>query len=366
MKHQKEQLNIFTEDKRLAKALESKPYLVFFKEKIDWEMFRPRLKEIYRPKEPKNNRGAKPYDEVFMFKVLILGEIHGNIPPEKLEGAINGDSTYQYFLDISETGSIPDEKTIRNYRDALDNRFKEIFKLFNAEIEREGYFLKSGKIVDASIVEVPKQRNTKEENKEIKEGKIPESWTEKKKCHKDTDARWKTKGKQRYFGYENHIKIDEKPKLIEEYSITDASVHDSQETFNLIRKEDKGKEMYGDSAFRSEETEKRLRGMGIKSQIHERAYKNKPLTEEQKALNKEKSKIRARVEHVFAWMEQTTGMFIRTIGRKRAETRIGFMNLMYNMKRYIFLKRTNWMGIAVGQICLETEKKIRNEEKTRL
>lgn len=346
MKHQKEQLDLFIEERRLQKALECKPYLVFFKEKIDWEIFRASLKEIYRPKQRKNNRGAKPYDEVFMFKVLVLGEIHGDIPPEKLEGSINGDITYQYFLDISKGGSIPDEKTIRNYRDALGDKFQEIFKLFNDQIEREGYFVKSGKIVDASIVEVPIRRDKKGEKEIIKAGEIPGNWSEKKKSHKDTDARWKNKGNKSYFGYENHIKIDEKPKLIEEYTITDASVHDSKETFNLIKEGDE--RAYGDSAYRSEDIEKRLIEMGIESQIHKRAYKNKPLTEVEKESNRIKSKTRARVEHVFAWMEQTTGMFVRTIGKKRAGIKIGFMNLIYNMKRYIFLKRINWTGISTG------------------
>ena len=342
------QLTIVQNDKRLKKALEAKKYLCFFKDMIDWEIFRPKLNEIYR--KSKDRRGQPPYDELFMFKILILGKIHGDMPPHQLEASINADITFQYFLDISNVDAIPDEKTIRNYRDALGGRFKELFDLFNEYLENKGVLVKSGMIFDASIVEVPAQRNSKEENKQIKEGKIPEDWSEKKRAHKDTDARWKKKNKQSYFGYENHVKVDNEPKLIEDYIPTDASIHDSQEIKPMTSEKDTGRECHADSAYRSAEIEDDLRKKGIKSEIHEKGYKNNPLTEEQKKKNTKKSKVRARVEHAFAWMEQTTGMFVRTIGKTKAYVAIGFMNLVYNMKRYICLKRVNWRGIFAGEI----------------
>jgi IS5 family transposase len=285
-----------------------------------------------------------------MFKILILGKIHKDMPPQQLEASINADITFQYFLDISNTDPIPDESTIRNYRDALGDRFKELFDLFNEYLENKGVLLRSGINIDASIVEVPIQRNSKEENQQIKEGKIPENWSDKKKAHKDTDARWKKKNNQSYFGYENHIKQDNEPKLIEDYIPTDASVHDSQEIEDLTSEKDAGRDCHADSAYRSEEIERDLKEKGIKSEIHEKGYKNKPLTEEQKKSNTIKSKTRARVEHTFAWMEQTTGMFVRTIGKSRAYVAIGFMNLVYNMKRYICLKKMDWRGMFAGEI----------------
>jgi len=340
------QLTFVQNDNRLRKALETKKYLVFFKNEIDWEIFRFKLREVYC--KSNDRRGQPPYDELLMFKILVLGKIHNDMPPHTLEASINADITFQYFLNISNTDRIPDEKTIRNYRDALGDRFKELFDLFTEYLEDKGVLVKSGMIFDASIAEVPIQRNSREENKKIKEGEIPENWSKKKKAHKDTDAKWKKKKNKSYFGYENHIKVDNEPKLIEDYIPTDASVHDSQEIKPMTSKEDAGRDCHGDSAYRSEEIERDLKEKGIKSEIHEKGYKNKPLIEEQKERNKEKSKVRARVEHTFAWMEQTTGMFVRTIGKKRANVAIGFMNLIYNMKRYICLKRMNWRGMFEG------------------
>ncbi|MFV0566813.1 MAG: hypothetical protein ACK5NB_13390 [Flavobacteriaceae bacterium] len=70
--------------------------------------------------------------------------------------------------------------------------------------------------MDASFVEVPKQHNSKAENKQIKSGEIPEGFKDKphKLSQKDTDARWTRKNSASYFGYKNHIKEDTKSKLI--------------------------------------------------------------------------------------------------------------------------------------------------------
>ena len=117
------QLTFVQNDNRLRKALETKKYLVFFKNEIDWEIFRFKLREVYC--KSNDRRGQPPYDELLMFKILVLGKIHNDMPPHTLEASINADITFQYFLNISNTDRIPDEKTIRNYRDALGDRFKE-------------------------------------------------------------------------------------------------------------------------------------------------------------------------------------------------------------------------------------------------
>ncbi len=95
-----------------------------------------------------------------------------------------------------------------------------------------------GKIIDASFVEAPRQRNSRENNQQIKEGKGEGLWTDEpnKKRQKDIDARWTKKNNQHYYGYKNHAKVDAGSKLIERYEITDASVHDSQALDALLDK----------------------------------------------------------------------------------------------------------------------------------
>ena len=73
----------------------------------------------------------------------------------------------------------------------------------------------------------------------------------------------------------------------------------------------------------------------MNNKVHKKAYRNKPLTDEQKASNKEKSKTRARVEHIFGFMEQSMNdLIVRSVGIKRATTVIGLINLTYNLFRY--------------------------------
>jgi len=121
--------------------------------------------------------------------------------------------------------------------------------------------------------------------------------------------------------------------LIEKYAVTDASVHDSQMLEPLVD----GTEgtVYAHSAYRSAEAETMLAKKKVSIQIQERAYRNRPLSEEQKDRHRQKSKIRVRIEHVFGYMSQTMkGFCVRYLGRRRNAAAIGLINLIYNMARY--------------------------------
>ena len=191
---------------------------------------------------------------------------------------------------------------------------------------------------------MPRQRNTREENKHIKEtGTSPKEWDEKpnKKRQKDIDANWTKKNNQNYYGYKDHAKVDNKHKFIDTYCVTPISVHDSQVLDELLDEEkDKSKDLWADSAYTGEKQEEIVKKYKMKNNIHEKGSKNKPLTDKQKENNKEKSKIRARVEHVFGFIEGSMNKFyLHCIGIKRATATIGLINLTYNMFRYEQLVR---------------------------
>ena len=114
-------------------------------------------------------------------------------------------------------------------------------------------------MVDASIVAVPKQRNSREENKRINQGEIPEDWREEKKRQEDTDARWTKKNGKNYYGYKNHIDVDVKHKPIRSYEVTSASVHDSQVFETLLDEHNSSRDVWADSAYRSEEKLRELK-----------------------------------------------------------------------------------------------------------
>ena len=117
-----------------------------------------------------------------------------------------------------------------------------------------------------------------------------------KKRHKDTDARWTKKGGEKYYGYEIHAKIDAKSKLIKKSVATDASVHDSQPTKQLVDESDTGQEFHADSAYIGKGVKRVLRKYNMKDRIIKRNVRGKKISKRQEAINKKNSKTRARVE----------------------------------------------------------------------
>jgi len=307
---------------------------------INWESFRPKLTKVFK-KEAKGPGGRPPYDYVVMFKVLILQRLYG-ISDAQAEYQIKDRLSFMRFLGFKLCDSIPDEKTIWLYRERLVKAriIDTLFYRFTKQLEDKGLITREGSIVDASFVDVPKQRNSREENQSIKDGEVPKEWEEKGNRHKiaqkDVNARWTKKNDETHYGYKNHVKADKDSKLIVKYEVTSAEVHDSQALADLVEPK-KDKVMYADSAYKGKEVESCL-GKTIENQIIEKGYRNKPLTEEQKVRNKMKSSIRVRVEHIFGFMTNSMkGMSIRCIGIERAKFAIGMMNLVYNMSRYGYL-----------------------------
>jgi transposase, IS5 family len=332
--------SFFDEDFRLEKLSEKKDPLEKLEKYIDWEIFRPILNKVFY-KEPKGKGGRPPYDYVMMFKTLILQRYY-NISDEQVEYQILDRLSFMRFLGLKIQDNVPDRNTVWLFRENLTNSgvIDEIFALFNEQLKRKGLIASQGSIIDASFVEVPRQRNSREENKTIKEDKVPDTFSENKNklAQKDLDARWVTKGEEHFYGYKDHVKVCKKSKLIETYVVTDASVHDSQPLAYLIDETNANQELYADSAYSGDPIANYLEMESIKNRIHEKAKKNKPLTEEQIANNNIKTKTRVRVEHVFGFMENSMhGMYIRTIGMIRARAVIGLMNLTYNMFRSIQL-----------------------------
>ena len=136
------------------------------------------------------------------------------------------------------------------------------------------------------------------------------------------------------------MNVDAKHKLIRRYQVSDAAVHDSQKLDGLLNKSTTSREVFADSAYRSAETEAKLKARGFKSRIHVRAPRGHPLSKAKAGANRKKSRIRARVEPVFA-AQQTSpgGLIVRTIGIVRAQMKIGLQNLVYNIRRLVTLER---------------------------
>jgi IS5 family transposase len=335
--------SFFDVENQLAKIYQLNDFLPKLNALIDWELFRPDLNKV-REKERKSNAGRKPFDVILMFKILVLKSTY-NLADDRIEEQIRDRLSFRDFLGLNFSDIVPDSKTIWFFAEQLKDLGLErvLFDRFAEELDRSGFAVKSGLIVDGSFVEVPRQRNTKEENEQIKNGEIPESISSNPhvQAQKDTDARWAQKGTETYFGYKDHDLIDEGFKFIRDYAVTDASVHDSIPHLSVMPEKPAypDQEAFGDSAYVGKDNEAELIKRGFLPMTHEKGYRNNPLTDDQKATNKVKSSVRCRVEHVFGAKKMRMGNeILRTIGLERAAFWIGMRNLMYNFGRFVSLK----------------------------
>jgi IS5 family transposase len=318
---------------------------------IDWQIFRSILERMDE-KVRKSNAGRKPTCRILMFKMLVLQRLNG-LSDERLQYQVTDRLSFMRFLGVELAGNVPDARTVWAFREALkEHQLAEaLFDRLNQALAELGIELKSGQIIDATFVPVPIQRNGRENNALIKAGAVPIEWGPEgdkpnKLAHKDTDARWTKKGGQNHYGYKSHINMDKDTKLIASHACTDASVHDSQVLEAVLRAQEVGgKEVWADSAYRSEGQEQSLKDSAHTSQIIERAYQGKPLSQSQEISNKAKSRVRARVEHVFGHMENSMGgIFVRSIGMARAKVGVALMNLTYNLSRIELLIRNKTFG----------------------
>ena len=279
-------------------------------EYLDFEIFRPLLEGVFRD----SGMGPCRYDVVLMWKIVMLQKWYGLSDPG-VEEEISDRLSFREFLGLSLNDDIPDETSICLFRNRLKETesYEWLFEILNQELERRHVKVRGGAMVDATFIGAPK-------GKRKDGGKT------------DPDADYGHKG----HGYSMHNNVGKEDKLLHELEVTSARSHDSQH-FEDVQVGDE-REIWADSAYRSEEREKALKAEGIVSHILEKAQRNKPLTPEQEASNKAKSKVRARVEHPHAQLKEHQ-KFTRTRYTGLAANRCdAFLHaIAYNLRRGVFL-----------------------------
>jgi transposase, IS5 family len=339
------QLGFFDADKRLAALSAKGDPLEAIDRLMPWENFRADIEAVVlTPDEMrKSSAGRKPVDAIVMFRMLVLQALH-NLSDEQVEYQVRDRLSFTRFLRLGIEDSIPDATTLWLFREKLARAglIEKLFDRFDQHLAAHGYMARGGQMVDATIVPVPKQRNSRDENEAVKAGQTPAEWAKKpaKLRQKDRDARWTKKHGKSFFGYKNHVNADAKHKLIRCYEVTDAAVHDSQKLEGLLDRSNTSADVFADSAYRSAEIEAKLKASGFKSRIHRRANRNHPLSDAQTRANRAKSRVRARIEHVFGAQQNSAGgRIVRTIGLVRARAKIGLQNLAYNIRRMVTLEQ---------------------------
>ena len=337
---------LFDKAMRLEELHEMGDPLARLDEVIDWTLFAGVFERIPKA-EPKGLGGRPAFAPAMMFKALVIANLY-QLSDQQLEFQTTDRLSFKRFLGLTNADKSPDEKTFWAFRETLTSHdlFDPLFVIFHAALEAKGMFARKGQMVDATFVEVPRQRNSREENARIKAGEVPEAWADHpaKARQKDVDARWTKKNGERYYGYKNHVKVDSRSKLIEDFTVTPASVHDSNALDELIAEGDPT--TYVDSAYTGARCEQIFAERKVPAKPIERAYRNKPLNRSQKRNNRARSKIRVRVEHVFATMRMSMrAAWNRCVGLTRNRAMISLTNLVYNMVRLEQIERLglrNW------------------------
>jgi len=342
--------NYLTKNKILKRLSKMGDPLEKVTKHINFETFRPTLEKAIIPQNRDYTKGGRPrFDAVLMFKILLLQDWY-NLSDHTIQYQINDRYSFQHFLNLQTDDKVPDQNTIWDFKETLakNGTNKILFEQFTQQLQDRGIIKHEGSIVDASFVDAPRQRNTHEENQQIKDGQTPKEWKDKphKLAQKDVDARWTKKNNEIHYGYKDHVNVDEKTKLITKFAVTSASVHDSQKLTDVLSyKDEKG---YVDSAYVGEELHALVHTLypGLVLLCCAKGYRNKPLTEEQKAANRLISKVRVRVEHVFGFMSVSMGgMFVRCVGLVRVGAQVARRNLAYNFKRYSYLAGARLISI---------------------
>ncbi|MGD9658425.1 MAG: transposase, partial [Methylocystis sp.] len=179
-------------DERLKRLSGLGDHLEAFAAAVDFEMFRADLVAALGYSDGAQG-GHPPFDVVMMFKVLVI-QAMDNLSDERAEFLINDRMSFMRFLGLSLADRVPDARTIWLFREKLTKAgaIERLFARFDAALRASGYIAMSGQIVDATLVSAPKQRNTEDEKKVIKEGSIPDGWAAKLR-QKDRDACWTVK-----------------------------------------------------------------------------------------------------------------------------------------------------------------------------
>src|ERR1700716_3538412 len=198
------QFGLFDADKRLAALSAKGDPLEAIDQLVPWESFRADIEAVVlTPDEMrKSSAGRKPLDAIVMFRMLVLQALN-NLSDEQVEYQARDRLSFTRFLRLGIEDSIPDATTVWLFREKLAKAglIEKLFDRFDQHLAAKGYMARGGQMVDATIVPVPKQRNSGDENEAVKAGRIPEAWDNKpaKLRQKDRDARWTKKHGKSFF-----------------------------------------------------------------------------------------------------------------------------------------------------------------------
>ncbi len=269
-----------------------------------------------------NDKGGRPaWPALTMLKCVLLAKWFGLSDPQ-LEECLMDRLSFRRFVGLSLTDGTPDETTFVRFRGRLRERGldRTLFDATLEHLEKQGLLVKDGSLVDATIIEQAR-------------GTTRDDGT----STRDQEASFTKKNGETYHGDKGHINAD-RSGLVTDYRFSDAAPHDS--TFIDELTKDEEQMVVADSAYRSHEREANLRERGVACAIaFKRQRGQKTLPPMLEKINRAIARVRAIVEHPFAWMKNMGYRRVRYRGRRRNEVDFALNLIAYNLKKSLSLRQ---------------------------
>lgn len=333
--------DLFAQQRRDEKLAEHMRQLDELRDLVDFSAIADYIDETC-PRPDRSRGGRPPYPTEWMVKILFLQVLYGNVSDESMECLLLDRRSFQRFLGAEDARDLPDARTIWHFKQRLAQSgegAQAIFEAVQREIRKAGYTARGGQIVDATIVRAPKQQLSSEQKERARDGEMDPEWNESQRRQRDIEARWTKKHGHSFFGYKGHINVDRRYGFIRKLKTTPANADDGQQLQELIDRGNTADVLAADRGYDSAANRKLLRSQGLRDEIARRSAPNKPMSRRGEKRNKRINKVRAPVEHPFAWLEKMGAKTVRTIGLARAELGIAMQVSAYNLKRLVSLQR---------------------------
>ncbi|HEX7988397.1 MAG TPA: IS5 family transposase [Duganella sp.] len=218
---------LFAAQEREAKPTKLGDALQVLERHVDFAALADALDKA-APRPGRERGGRPPFPTEVMVQILLIQQLF-NLSDEQMEFQLLDRLSFQRFAGLRDSSQIPDRTTIWTFKERLieAGASESVFEAVNRQLARHGYIARGGQMVDASIVQAPKQSLNKEEKAIVAEHAMPVDWSPAKRRQEDTDARWTKKHGKSYFGYKLSANADKRYKLIRKIKISTASEHDT-------------------------------------------------------------------------------------------------------------------------------------------
>jgi len=303
---------------------------------LDWDKISSIIDNHYT--KGKSATGSPSYDGLLLFKMCLLQTWYG-LSDYEVEDRVNDSISFGYFCGLTLEQIAPDHSTVSRFRTAMTKAgaYEKLFKEINRQLEQNKIIVKTGAIVDASVIETPLKPKGKTTHKvtQDREDEIENEVTKEYAQSVDKDASWLKKRGKYHFGYKKHHVTDNEG-LVLGVLTTKASVNEITNLEEVLDTADLPENipLKADKGYQSEKNEKLLKERKLKNHILKKAKKNKPLTQWEKKFNKLIGKTRFKVERTFGGIKR---WFNGGIARYRGITKMHTQNLMeamcYNLYR---------------------------------